>query len=206
MESVAGVRGASERVGILGRGRLLRALGGLVLIVPSCGAGAHEPAPTDLSGAPVALFGATDARAIALFFVRTDCPISNRYAPEIRSIVAGYEPRGIRFWLVYPDPTETEPLIRRHLAEYELGVPALRDPDYALVHQSGVTITPEVAVFRPDRTLAYRGRIDDRHVDFGQARPAATVHDLTRALDELLAGDPITTPRTRAVGCDIPDR
>jgi hypothetical protein len=49
----------------------------------------------------------------------------------------------------------------------------------------------------------YRGRIDDRHVDFGRSRPEATTHDLDHALDELLDGHPVSNPRTRAIGCYI---
>jgi hypothetical protein len=39
-----------------------------------------------------------------LVFVRTDCPISNRYAPELRRLQDRFAPRGMAFWLVYPDP------------------------------------------------------------------------------------------------------
>ena len=41
-------------------------------------------------------------------FTRTDCPISNRYAPEIRRIYERFEPQGVAFWLVYVDPDESE--------------------------------------------------------------------------------------------------
>src|SRR5436190_5313008 len=38
----------------------------------------------DLSGHPVDPFAAPGAKATVFIFISTDCPISNRYAPEIR--------------------------------------------------------------------------------------------------------------------------
>ena len=80
----------------------------------------------------------------------------------------------------------------------------LRTPDISLweMHER---ITPEAAVFAPDREMVYRGRIDDRYVDFGKTRARATRHDLTDALEAVLAGESVPNPRTEAVGCFIAD-
>jgi len=160
------------------------------------------PTPT---GELVSPLDAFDGAAVVFLFTLTDCPISNRYAPRVCALAEAYAARGIRFWLVYPDVTETDEEVRAHLVEYDYAIGALRDPDYALVRLAGATITPEAAVFLPDGTLAYRGRIDDRHADFGKTRVEAGEHDLARALDEILAGQPVSVPRTKAVGCYIPD-
>src|SRR5258706_161747 len=68
----------------------------------------------------------------------------------------------------------------------------------------GATITPEAVVYAGGR-VAYRGRIDDRYVDLGLERPAATTHDLAEALAAVLAGTPVPHPTTQAVGCYIAD-
>ena len=50
--------------------------------------------------------------------------------------------------------------------------PALAEAKHAgqkLVKQTGVTVTPEVAIISGTRVL-YRGRIDDRYIDFGKER------------------------------------
>src|SRR5262245_31326442 len=44
------------------------------------------------------------ARAVALFFIATECPISNRYAPEINRLVAAYATQGVAFYGVQSDP------------------------------------------------------------------------------------------------------
>jgi hypothetical protein len=53
--------------------------------------------------------------------------------------------------------------------------------------------------------VVYRGRIDDRYVDLGLERPAATTHDLADALAAVVAGKPVPHPNTQAVGCFIAD-
>ena len=80
-----------------------------------------------------------------------------------------------------------------------------RDRDHALVKTAGATITPEAAVFDARQRLVYRGRIDDRFVELGRERPAATQHDLRNALTAALAGKPVSPSHTQAVGCFIAD-
>jgi hypothetical protein len=157
----------------------------------------------DLDGAAVDPLG--DARATVFVFSRTDCPISNRYAPELRRLYESFVSRGVRFWLVYPDPDEPVDAIRRHLADYDYPMAGLRDPRYTLVDLTEATVTPEVVLFDEAGTLVYRGRIDDRYVDFGKTRAAPTTHDLAEALEAVLDGRPVPNPRTRAIGCYIPD-
>ena len=52
--------------------------------------------------------------------------------------------------------------------------------------------------------VLYRGRIDNVYASLGKRRPAATEHDLRKALDEILDGKPVSTPETKAIGCYIP--
>jgi hypothetical protein len=142
---------------------------------------------------------------VALIFVRTDCPIANRYAPTIRALVKEHEPRGVRFVLVYPDADATPEAIAAHRREYDLPVEALRDPNHEWVARAGVRVTPEVAVFDAEQRLAYRGRIDDRFPLQGVAKSAASVHDLDLALDALERGEAPPASSRPAVGCPIPE-
>lgn len=151
---------------------------------------------------------APSTRATVFVFTRTDCPISNRFAPTIEQLRREFERRGVRFWLVFVDPAEPADAIRAHLSEYGQQTLGLRDPRHTLVDFSGATITPEAAVYvsgdGPPR-LAYRGRIDDRYVDFGRARSQPLRHDLREALEAVLAGRAVVPQTTAAVGCIIAD-
>lgn len=186
-----------------------------VLSLVGCGPGEarHATGPTgsagptvveDLSGQPLDPL-ANGNRANVLLFVRTDCPIGNRYAPEIHRLRARFAADGVGLWLVYPDPSEDAAMIEKHLADYGFGAPALRDPQHVLVAATGATVTPEAAVFDASRRLLYHGRIDDRHVDFGLSRPAATSHELVDAVTAHLAGLAPPASSEPAVGCFIPE-
>lgn len=160
--------------------------------------------PLNLSGRAVDAFG-SPAKARVFLFVRTDCPVGNRYAPELQRISNEFTPRGVQFWLVYPDATETAPTIQKHIGDYHLPGTPLRDVHHSIVARSGATVAPEAAVFNSAGKLEYLGRIDDRWVDFGKSRPAPTTHELENAVADVLAGKPVPVSRTHAIGCSIAD-
>jgi hypothetical protein len=161
----------------------------------------------DLSNRPVdPLQQSAGTKAIVFLFTSTDCPISNRYAPEVRRLAQTFGPRGVVFRLIYPGRADGPDAVRQHMAAfaYSGATEAYRDPDLALVKFTGATVTPEVAVVVGAKVV-YRGRIDDRIVDFGLERAMPTVHDLGDALTAVLAGRPVAHPVTQSVGCFIAD-
>jgi len=156
-------------------------------------------------GKSVRPFAATvERKAVVLLFLTHDCPISNAYAPEVQRIVKEYEARGMALFVVHSDGVAAADA-KKHATEYGFSVPVLLDPDCKLARFSGAHITPEVALFAPDGALKYLGRIDDKYVDYGKKRAEPTRRDLRIALDELLAGKPVSVPRAPAVGCYIPN-
>jgi Redoxin len=159
----------------------------------------------DLDGQPVDLLKHQPGPVTVVLFTRTDCPVSNRCAPEIRRLHEAYHPRGVEFVLVYVDPHESPDAIRRHLREYDYPCRALRDPEHTLVAHCNATTTPEAVVFGRDRTMTYRGRVDDRYVDVGRPRAEPTTRDLADAIESTVSGRRVTNPRTKAVGCLIAD-
>jgi hypothetical protein len=168
---------------------------------------ANSPTGTaeDLDGRSLDPLAASQGEVAVLVFVRRDCPISNRYAPTLHELHDQFAPRGVSFYLVYPNPSTTADEIRKHLRDYEYMIPAVRDPRHTLVTLTGARVTPEAAVFNRKGELVYRGRIDDRYVDFGKARAQPTSHDLQAAVEATLAGAGIRRPVTEAVGCFISD-
>ena len=167
--------------------------------------GSETAGVLNLKDQPVDPLKDSHAQAIVLIFVRPDCPIANRYAPEIERLYRKFAPQKTAWWLVYADEEVTPADIKRHLKEYHLGLQALRDPTHRLVKRAGVSVTPEAAVFLPNGTEVYHGRIDDRYADFGKERPQAVRHDLQEVLDAVLAGKQIP-PAQKAVGCYITEK
>jgi thiol-disulfide isomerase/thioredoxin len=158
----------------------------------------------NLDGKPLDPFAASEGRPVVLVFVRTDCPISNRYAPLLQKLSEKFRAKA-NFWLVYPDRAETATQIKAHLRDYHYSIPALRDTRHALVNRSEVTITPEAAVFSPSGGLLYHGRIDNWYEDFTRSRATATTHELDDAIVAALEGKRIGPGHANAVGCYISD-
>ena len=157
----------------------------------------------DLNGTACTPLEAKDKKAIVLLFITHDCPIANAYAPEVKRICSDYAAKGVAFFLIHVDAALTPELAKKHAAEYGFDCPVLLDPTHTLVKAVDAHTTPEAFVLSPEGKTLYRGRVDDRYVDFGKSRAEATQHDLRNALDEVLAGKTVTTPATKAVGCFI---
>ena len=158
----------------------------------------------DLAGNPVDPLKTAPGKVVVLVFVRTDCPVSNRYAPVIQRLSAAHAGK-VAFWLVYPSKSESAEVIRKHEREYGYKLPALRDPQHVLVKESQVQITPEVAVFDAGQHLIYHGRVDNLYEDIGRARSAATTHELEDAIAAALGGKSLAADATHGVGCYISD-
>jgi hypothetical protein len=177
---------------------------GCFLAVPTFPQSTHGDSAENLEGRPVDPIGTGAGRAVVLLFVRTDCPISNRYAPTIRALSEKFRGK-VLFWLVYPDAAESAARIRTHLEEFQYFIPALRDIHHSLVKRAQATITPEVAVFDGSGKLGYHGRIDNWYEDFGRSRRAPTTHELEDAIRNTLDGKPTVPDHAGAVGCYISD-
>ena len=190
-----------------GRGWWIAAVILLGRILPLSAAGAPAQIGTlDLENHYIDPFqAAADTRALVFLFVAIDCPISNRYTPEILRLQRAFEPRGVAFSLVYANPAESPQTIRDHVEAFGHSARVLRDPTHALVKLTHATVTPEVAVYDRKGRLVYRGRIDDRYARIGVERPAATTHDLDDVLSAMVTGKVVPQRTTQAVGCFLSD-
>ena len=141
-----------------------------------------------------------------VFFVCTDCPISNGYAPEIQRICSTYKSKNVGCTLVYEDVDAKPAAVRRHMAEYGYGQStASIDTDGAMAKYAGVKVTPTAVLVDAHGSIRYRGRINNLYASLGRPRQQVTEHDLRDALDAVLSGAPVVNPETKALGCFIVD-
>lgn len=161
---------------------------------------------TDLQGKQIQTLATPGTHIVVLVFAATDCPISNRYIPEIARLEETWKAKEVAFWWVYPNPADTLSIVHKHSQDYSVSAPALIDTNQDLVRMSHATVTPEAAVFSVDKgelREVYHGRIDNRYVAFGAERPQATRHDLENAIEAALAHKPMPAPDAGPVGCSI---
>jgi peroxiredoxin len=182
----------------------------LTLVMTLCAGQATTSQLTlqDLDGKAVNPFTDAGAKAVVFVFARVDCPISNRYAPEVGRLREKFAAAKIKFWLVYPDKDTSASAIRNHLKDFPYNCDALRDPRHELIKATGVSVTPEAVVFVLDRSgprMSYRGRIDDQYSELGKHRPAPTTHDLEDAIAAVVRNETAPFKSTPAVGCYISD-
>ena len=145
------------------------------------------------------------AKVRVFIFVRTDCPVSNRYAPELKRLNDEFARRGAAFSLVYADPAQSSKGIRQHIEQYGFPGAVIRDPGHSLVRRARVTITPEAAVFSSEGKLLYHGRIDNRYIELGKTMASPTRRDLEDAIAAALDGRRQPEESAPAVGCFLAD-
>ncbi|HEY2154363.1 MAG TPA: redoxin domain-containing protein [Isosphaeraceae bacterium] len=145
---------------------------------------------------------ARDRKVVVLAFLGVECPLAEAYAPRLAEIARDFERRGIGFLGVDANPQDGPVAIGRFADKHGLPFPILKDVGNCLADRIGAERTPEVFVLDGSRAVVYRGRIDDQYA-IGVHRPSPTRHDLVDALEAVLAGRPVATPRTDAVGCKI---
>ncbi len=136
-------------------------------------------------------------------FVLEECPITRKYAPELKRIQTDYERRGVTFAMVHLDPSADAKSSAAFKKEFAFTMTQILDTKHELARKAGVKNVPSAVLYMGEKPV-YVGRIDDRFPQLGVERRAPTRKDLRIALDEVLAGKPVSMPRTSAVGCALP--
>lgn len=184
----------------------------LTLAIPLFGA----PPEPKLDTKPITNFALTDAggkawslegqkaKTVVFAFLSCECPMSNGYIPVLADVAAKYTDKGVVVVGIHADPDESAEQVAKHTKDYKITFPVFRDPTHLATGPLGAKTTPEVVVLDENRAVRYRGRIDDGYA--ARMKPKVTVsrHDLTAALDEILASKPVSVPETKALGCPIP--
>jgi hypothetical protein len=166
---------------------------------------------TDIDGRPLNPFAPAGAVNV-IFFIATDCPISNSYAPEIQRVCKDYAARDVSCSLIYEDVDLTpsssylDTAVRKHLREYRYsGIATGIDRSRVIAKRAKASVTPSAAVIDRSGKLRYRGRIDNFYAALGKTRREVTEHDLRDALDAVLSGKSVSKAETEALGCFIVD-
>lgn len=149
-----------------------------------------------------ALPDAKAAPILVVVFTGTACPVNTAYMPTLAKLHAEYAGKGVTFVAVDAVPTDDANALAAWAKKYGLPFAAIKDDKQTIAAKLGAEFTPEAFVLDAKRDVRYRGRIDDQF-GVGFKRPAPTRRDLSVALDELLAGKPVSVARTEVEGCDI---
>ena len=134
-------------------------------------------------------------KIVVLEWLNKGCPISRgaHEKQEMQKVYKKYAAKGV-VWLGI-DSTEGAQLDENRVYAAELGLayPILHDPDAIAAKAYGATNTPHMFVINKDGKLVYAGAIDDK----------ADKNYVAAAIDDLLAGKPVSKPKTEAYGCTL---
>jgi peroxiredoxin/mono/diheme cytochrome c family protein len=156
----------------------------------------------DTSGKDWSLKDQQKSKAIVVVFIGTQCPINNAYMARLAELHKTYAPRGVAFVAINANCQDTPVRVAAHAKEHGIPFPVLKDTANRVADQFEARRTPEAFVLDGAGKILYRGRVDDQF-GIGYRRAEPTRRDLAEALDEVLAGKPISQPRTQVAGCAI---
>ena len=152
----------------------------------------------DADGAEHSLKSLTGKNGAVIIFVATKCPVSNAYNDRMEKLAQDYKAKGINVIGINSNNTEPAMEVKSHAGEKHLTFTILKDDGNKIADRLGATRTPEAYVIDASGKLVYHGRIDN-----SQNTANITANDLRDALDEMLAGKPISKTGGAAFGCTI---
>jgi peroxiredoxin len=159
----------------------------------------------DTSGKTVSLSDLPDAKALLVMFICNHCPYVKHVRQEIARLAAEYQSRGVAVVGISSNdarafPDDAPARMKEEQAAVGYTFPYLYDESQDVAKAYHAACTPDFYVFDADRRLVYRGQLDD-------SRPSNAVpvsgRDLRRALDAVLAGQPVGPEQRPSLGCNI---
>ena len=154
------------------------------------------------------------ADVLVIVFTCNHCPTAQAYEDRLIQLTTDYAPKNVSVLAIMPnDPTsinldelgytdigDSYDEMKIRAANKHFNFPYLYDGKTEAASLAyGPIATPHVFIFDKNRKLQYSGRIDDME------KPSKTPDqlDARKAIDDLLAGKPVSTPTTKVFGCSI---
>tara|TARA_B100000003_G_scaffold182914_1_gene175673 strand:+ start:390 stop:923 length:534 start_codon:yes stop_codon:yes gene_type:complete len=158
----------------------------------------------EISGENITLNDVKGVNGTIIIFSCNTCPWVIKWEDRYVSITERYQKMGIGIIAVNSnisrfDGDDSLEKMAIHASENNYNFAYAQDPKAKLAYAFGATKTPHVYLFDDKNILVYRGAIDDN------ARNESKVEEpfLINALDQMLGGEKITKPVSKALGCSI---
>ncbi|GAA3230431.1 thioredoxin family protein [Actinocorallia longicatena] len=158
-----------------------------------------------VDGRELSLGDFADAPALLVVFLSNHCPYVKRIENGLGALTAEYLARGVATVAISSNDTTGYPAdaperLAEQVTRAGFTFPYLVDESQDVARAYRAACTPDFFLYDTARTLAYRGQFDG-------ARPSndvpATGETLRRALDLVLAKQPVPEPHDPSLGCGI---
>ena len=167
------------------------------------------PAPDfrllNVDGQMVGLDDFRGAPAYFIAFICNHCPFVKHVAGGLADLAREYQAKGVAVIAISSNdaskyPADSPEQMVHEVENRHYTFPYLYDETQDVAKAYRAACTPDFYVFDKNRTLAYRGQMDDSRPDSGIP---VTGRDLRAALDAVLAGKPVSEQQRPSIGCNI---
>ncbi len=155
----------------------------------------------DQDGKKVALADCA-GKIVVLEWFNIGCPFVKRHfkAKTMLQLAAKYKPKDVVWLAVNSTNSWDQAKNKAFHDKNKLPYPLLVDQSGEVGKLFGAKTTPHMFILDKKQNLAYGGAIDD---DPSGKKGAEATNYVAKALDELLAGKTVSTPKTKAYGCSV---
>lgn len=162
---------------------------------------------TNVDNRTISLGEYTSQKGVIVVFTSNHCPFSKAYEDRILALDRKFGPQGYPVIAIlssdaalYEEDSFDRMQVRARTKNYTF--PYLLDASQGVTKAFGATRTPQVYVLKRTGerfTVEYIGSVDDSPQDAAHVQRSYA----DEAVTSLLAGRPIVTPLTKAIGCAI---
>lgn len=125
---------------------------------------------------------------VAIFIQGNGCPIARLGSHDYKEVVAAFSDKPVKFYMMNSFIQDTVETITKENAEFNFGVPIMRDGTQGIAKALGVTRTADVFVLRPKTgEVVYRGPVNDK-LGYETQQTTSTVNYLIDGLNTVLSG------------------
>src|ERR1700731_2125733 len=177
--------------------------------VPPVGTAAPDFSLTDSNGKAHSL-SQYKGKYVVLEWFNPECPFVKKHygSDNMQKLQAEYTDKGVVWLTIDSNAPGTEGNISPDQAQKIMGswkthqTALLLDPESKVAKLYGAKNTPNMVVINPEGKIVYEGAIDSKASPNPADIPRSTNY-VKAALDESLAGKPVSNPTTKPYGCSV---
>ena len=177
--------------------------------VPPVGSAAPDFSAPDANGKTQSL-SEYKGKYVVLEWFNPECPFVKKHygGGNMQKLQDEYTGKGVVWLTIDSNAPGTEGNITPEQAQKITAswkthhTALLLDPEGKAGRAYGAKNTPDMVIINPEGKIAYEGAIDSKATPNPADIPSSTNY-VKAALDESLAGKPVTTPQTKPYGCSV---
>jgi peroxiredoxin len=144
-------------------------------------------------------------KALLVLFICAHCPYVKHIEKGIAALGKDYAGKPLSVVAISSNDVITHPAdspagLKQQAETFGFNFPYLYDESQAVAHAYKAACTPDIFLFDKDFQLVYRGQFDESRP--GNGIPV-TGEDLRKAINQVLADQPIPVDQRPSIGCNI---